>query len=454
MENRPKRLAPSPSNRLVNWSLLLLPAALMGAFGGVLEAFAILLYGLVFAVAVVDLWLSRNRFTSLNPQMPAVVRLAKDSRNEVPMHLEHQGCTGFELEVGLLLPAHLGAEKLTTKLRIEGTTGQSSFGWPCKPTRRGTTSVEVIHLGFPSRFGFWKLRRRYTVKSEWRVYPNLASEYRSLAGLFLNRGSSGIHRQRQLGRGREFEKLREYQPGDSVEDVAWKASAKRQSLVTRVYQVERTQEVYAIIDASRLSTRVLPVRDTDRSTDTVLDRYITAATLLGMAIQRQNDLFGLSVFSDGIDSFIRAKSGVGHRQACTNTLYGLHARTVAPDFSEIITSLKMRLRKRALLLFLTDLHDTVAAEQFLEMIPLLSRQHVVIVHMLSAEGTQPLFTSEPPAGVEQICSQIDGHVRWQRLNSVRENLARHHVRCDFSSDERFCTDLINRYIEVKQRQLI
>jgi uncharacterized protein (DUF58 family) len=81
-----------------------------------------------------------------------------------------------------------------------------------------------------------------------------------------------------MGRGREFEKLREYQPGDSIEDVQWKASARRQSLITKVYQVERTQEVYAIVDASRLSGRVLPRRSDDVSQDTVLDRYVTAAT--------------------------------------------------------------------------------------------------------------------------------------------------------------------------------
>jgi len=55
------------------------------------------------------------------------------------------------------------------------------------------------------------------------------------------------------GKGRDFEKLREYIPGDSLDDIHWKATAKRGHPVTKVFQIERTQEVYVILDASRLS---------------------------------------------------------------------------------------------------------------------------------------------------------------------------------------------------------
>ena len=73
----------------------------------------------------------------------------------------------------------------------------------------------------------------------------------------MNRGAFGVHAQRQVGQGREFEKLREYAPGDSYIDIHWKATAKRGRPVTKLYQVERTQEVYVIIDASRLATALI-----------------------------------------------------------------------------------------------------------------------------------------------------------------------------------------------------
>ena len=93
------------------------------------------------------------------------------------------------------------------------------------------------------------------MQSEIRVYPNLLTERKNLAALFLNRGTFGIHAQRQVGKGRDFEKLREYVPGDGYDEIHWKATARRGRPITKVFQIEKTQEIYVIVDASRLSAR-------------------------------------------------------------------------------------------------------------------------------------------------------------------------------------------------------
>jgi uncharacterized protein (DUF58 family) len=72
-----------------------------------------------------------------------------------------------------------------------------------------------------------------------------------------------MHTQRQVGKGRDFEQLREYLPGDGYEDIHWKATAKYGHPVTKVFQIERTQELYVVLDASRLSGRTMPVGEDD-----------------------------------------------------------------------------------------------------------------------------------------------------------------------------------------------
>ncbi len=49
-------------------------------------------------------------------------------------------------------------------------------------------------------------------------------------------------------------------PEDGFDEIHWKATAKRRHPITKVFQVERTQEVYAVIDASRLSARSTAVK--------------------------------------------------------------------------------------------------------------------------------------------------------------------------------------------------
>jgi uncharacterized protein (DUF58 family) len=114
----------------------------------------------------------------------------------------------------------------------------------------------------------WQVRRKDPVAMEVRVYPNLRRNDDLKA---LRQGVSGVHAMRQVGRGREFEKLREYMPGDGFDEIHWKATARRGRPVTKVFQVERTQEVYVVIDRSRLSGRAAGSNTGD---ETTLERSI------------------------------------------------------------------------------------------------------------------------------------------------------------------------------------
>src|SRR5204862_3712820 len=135
--------------------------------------------------------------------------------------------------------------------------------------------------------------------------------------IFLHRRAFGIHAQRQVGKGRDFEKLRDYMHGDPLEDVHWKATAKRGRPVTKVFQIERTQEVYVVVDCSRLSGRVssdpseaalIEERNSAIKSvaTTVLDRFLTTTLLLALATEQQGDHFGLVTFSDRVHTVIHA----------------------------------------------------------------------------------------------------------------------------------------------------
>src|SRR5207249_1294948 len=175
---------------------------------------------------------------------------------------------------------------------------------------------------------------------------------KSLAAFFLKRGALGLHLQRQIGKGRDFEKLREYVPGDSFDEIHWKATARRAKPITKVFQVERTQEIYVVIDASRLSSR-----ETGGPGTSILERHVTAALVLGLATERQGDLFGLITFADKVQTFVRARRGKAHFTACRDALYTLQAQSVSPDFDELFSFIRLQLRRRCLIVMLTSLDD-------------------------------------------------------------------------------------------------
>ncbi len=79
--------------------------------------------------------------------------------------------------------------------------------------------------------------------------------------------------------------------------------------------------------------------------------------MLGLAAERQGDLFGLLTFTDKVEKFVRAKNGKAHYNACRDALYTLEPKIVTPDFDELCAFIRLRLRRRALLVFLTALDD-------------------------------------------------------------------------------------------------
>jgi uncharacterized protein (DUF58 family) len=291
---------------------------------------------------------------------------------------------------------------------------------------------------------------------EIHVYPDLLGERRTLAALFLNRGSLGVHARRQVGQGREFEKLREYLPGDSLDQIHWKVTAKRAQLVSKVYQIERTQEVYVLIDASRLSARpAAPEAETPEAReDTILERFITAGLAMGAAARRQGDLFGLAVFSDRVERFIRARSGQSHYNACREALSTIHASGVSPDFRELFSFIGLRLRKRALLIILTSLDDPAVAESYLQGMRLIGRKHLVMTGMLRPEGVVPLFSADTVHRPDDLYRALGGHLLWAQIQETGKTLERQGVRFALLDSATLCATLVSDYMEIKGRQLL
>jgi uncharacterized protein (DUF58 family) len=319
----------------------------------------------------------------------------------------------------------------------------SEFVWKWTAHRRGLYRIDAVYLEARSLWGMWQVRRKDAVAMEVRVYPNLRRNDDLKA---LRQGVSGVHAMRQVGRGREFEKLREYMPGDGFDEIHWKATARRGRPITKVFQVERTQEVYVVIDRSRLSARAV-------GDETVLERQIAASLIVGAAAEKRGDLFGLAAFSDSVDAFVRARNGKAHYSALRDAIYQLQPKAVTPDFDEIATFLRLRLRRRAMVLFLTSLDDPVLAENFARATKLLARRHLVLAGMLRPVVAHRLF-EEDVETVEDVYRGLAGHIAWRRLKELEAVLARQGVRLSVIEPESFSSALIGIYDSVKQRQLL
>lgn len=219
--------------------------------------------------------------------------------------------------------------------------------------------------------------------------------------------------------------------------------------------MERTQEVYVVMDASRLSAQTItPEQSTPEAIeDTMLERFITAATLFGQVSLRQGDHFGLITFSDQVHHFFPAGTGRPHHLACRNAMLQLKPHLVMPDYAEAFSWIRTRVRKRALLIVLTDLRDPVQAEEFQKGITMIANQHLVLVTMLQPLDLHPVF-QRPVQNASDIPAHLSAHLQWHAMMQQKIALHKRGVAFHMIPSERLAVHMVHEYMVVKKRQIL
>lgn len=101
----------------------------------------------------------------------------------------------------------------------------------------------------------------------------------------------GLHRLRRPGGGGELLDLREYRPGDPPKMIAWKASARKDKLITKEYESDVPVRVMLFLDQSE-SVRIGPAGETP------IGMLAETASGIAQAAAATRDLVGLTRFDE------------------------------------------------------------------------------------------------------------------------------------------------------------
>jgi uncharacterized protein (DUF58 family) len=127
-------------------------------------------------------------------------------------------------------------------------------------------------------------------------------------GVLVGFGSS-----RRSGDSTEFSEIREYQAGDPLKRVAWKASARRGKLLVRKYEVEERDLVWFVLDASVELWA-------GRAGSAPLDLTIDGVAHLARQHLRAGHEVGLISIASGAIERVPARRGSTHERRLLETL--------------------------------------------------------------------------------------------------------------------------------------
>ena len=134
--------------------------------------------------------------------------------------------------------------------------------------------------------------------------------------------------EKKLERFIETHKIKEYVKGDDYRTINWKASARRHELMVNVYQDERSQQIYSVIDKGRVMQQAFRGM-------TLLDYAINASLVLSYVAMRKEDKAGLATFDEHFDTFVPASKQPGHMQTLLEKLYSQQTTIGETDFSAL-----------------------------------------------------------------------------------------------------------------------
>jgi len=224
----------------------------------------------------------------------------------------------------------------------------ASGAYPIEPCERGDAKFGDVWLRYRSPLCVAERWARARLGQNVRVYPNLGEAQRMRIYLIRSRQIELEKRlKRQRGHGREFESLREYRAGDELRDVSWSATARRGKLITKAYQVERSQTVWLVLDSGRLlRARV------DRLNK--LDHAVNAALSLAQVALYSGDRVALLAYDRKLQQLVAPGRGGPHLRTLIESLAQVRAATSEADHLLAARALLSSQNRRSLVVWLTD----------------------------------------------------------------------------------------------------
>jgi uncharacterized protein (DUF58 family) len=314
------------------------------------------------------------------------------------------------------------------------------------PRRRGTGTIAAVWLRVRGPLGLVEWQVRTEVDRKIAIVPDVRPVRAAALIAVRPSGAAGVKTMHFVGEGSEFDALRDYAPGYDHRAMSWRASARHQRLLVREFRAERDQPVVLAFDTGHLMSE--PLDGIPR-----LDHAITAGLLLASSCLRNGDRVGLFSFAARPGEF-RAPVGGTHafagiRDWTSRLAYGAEES----NYTLALSHLSERLKRRSLVVLMTDFVDVVAAQLMLENVARLTRRHLVLFATLTDPVPRRLLEAEPATIGDLHRAVVAGQFLRER-ETVLSRLKRLGVHCLDSEPRDLRAGMVERYLWIKRRELI
>lgn len=324
--------------------------------------------------------------------------------------------------------------------------GAAGLSVPLAAVRRGAVALQNFTLRWQGPLGLMASQYKYDVPFAAAVVPNTRVVGRESAKLQFEDALLGLKQQRRKGQGTEFEALREFGQGSDRRHIDWKHSARHGKLLVKEFDTERNHNIMFAFDSGQLMSE--PLGDLTR-----LDRAINAGLMLAQICVRFGDKIGLYEFDAAIRQYIEPSGG---QRAFT--VFAAHTGQVAQraqeaNFTLALTELAQKMQRRSLIVIFSEFIDSTTAHLMVENIGRLAKKHLVLFVTFADQDVNAIRELEPTSA-HDVARVVVAEELHKERRIVLEKIRRAGVLVLETKPEHLTFNLIDRYLDIKARELI
>jgi uncharacterized protein (DUF58 family) len=369
---------------------------------------------------------------------PVKVRLLISASDSAAKGLLPTGILLFDLYPSLFDCAAFPARLLRKELK----TGNMEFTYTAIPRERGPWFFPGLEFLYTSPLYFWRLKVFCECQARGRTFPDFKKLMagNALRGLLEEQGLQEI---RKRGQGLEFRDLREYQEGDPVKSIDWRATGRLRSsnglwrFIVREYQEEQDQQVLCILDTGY------------RLRGDEFDAALHGTMLLSYTALKHGDAAAVMSFGSA-ERWVPPRKGLRNFNVIMNRLYDLQSSSAPSSPFYALESALTRLHRRTFIILISNFREEDGAS-LSWILPRIRQKHLLL--LVSFRDAEAEHAAHRPI------AELFAEGQWESAAAFSYLAARRRLYQGWEhqglltmegSSDNFSSALVNRYLEVKR----
>jgi uncharacterized protein (DUF58 family) len=405
-----------------------------------------LLFFLLLALIITDLLLLFRVRKGFSGERMVPDRLSNGDENEIRIPLQNFYSFPVTLRLFDELPHQF--QKRDLEFHLKMMKGERKvISYSLRPVKRGEYSFGAVNVMVSSPLGILSRRFRFSADKLVPVYPSyLQMRKYELLAIHHRLTEAGIKKIRRIGQNQEFELIKEYISGDDFRTVNWKATARKNRLMVNQFQDERSQQVYSLIDKGRVMQ--MPFNGMS-----LLDYAINASLVISNIAVKKSDKAGIITFQDRVSTVLPAGRTNNQMATIQEVLYNQKTAYLETDYSSLYSTVRRKISHRSLLLLFTNFESIYSLQRQLPYLINLAKQHLlVVIFFENTELTE--LTGQPASDLKAIYYKAVAERFSLEKKMIVKELQRYGIQSILTAPEKLTINTINKYLELKARNLI